>query len=150
MHSKRCGGSTSPVATMSAPHSPRCSFMPPTSANSSIRHSIFSGAIPIGKRNNRLADALAARAEQAALKPRDAEQPEHLHARVTFSAQERLSHRDFDTLTSDEWRTLRHQIRSHRMPLATEPTRRLKTASHGTHADLRASARSAVRSGGDG
>ena len=35
------------------------------------------------------------------------------------------------------------------MPLATEPTRRLKAASHGTHADLRASARNAVRSGGD-
>jgi uncharacterized protein with von Willebrand factor type A (vWA) domain len=30
-----------------------------------------------------------------------------------------------------------------------EPTRRLKAASHGTHADLRASARHAVRAGGD-
>ncbi len=35
------------------------------------------------------------------------------------------------------------------MPLATEPMRRFKAASHGTHADLRASARDAVRSGGD-
>ncbi|CAN7332093.1 VWA domain-containing protein [Caballeronia sp. LjRoot29] len=105
--------------------------------------------VPPPKRNNRLADALAARA--AELKPpnKQPDNVEHLHARFTFSAQERLSHRDFDTLTSDEWRALRHQIRSHRMPLATEPTRRLKTASHGTHADLRASARSAVRSGGD-
>src|SRR6266702_3386500 len=77
--------------------------------------------VPPPKRNNRLADALAARAEQnAASKPRQDEQPEQLHARITFSAQERLSHRDFDTLTSDEWRALRHQIRSHRMPLATE------------------------------
>src|SRR6202042_809958 len=109
---------------------------------------VTSGAPP-PKRNNRLADALAARA--AASKPgnEQSDNVEHLHARITFSAQERLSHRDFDTLTSDEWRALRHQIRSHRMPLATEPTRRLKTASHGTHADLRASARSAVRSGGD-
>src|SRR3984885_14406305 len=104
--------------------------------------------VPPPKRNNRLADALAARAAES--KRTSAPQSvEHLHARITFSAQERLSHRDFDTLTSDEWRTLRHQIRSHRMPLATEPTRRLKTASRGTHADLRASARSAVSSGGD-
>ncbi|MDR5749263.1 MULTISPECIES: VWA domain-containing protein [unclassified Caballeronia] len=111
---------------------------------------VKSGAPP-PKRNNRLADALAARAESSA-QQRPAEpdrEPEQLHARMTFSADERLSHRDFDTLTADEWRTLRHQIRSHRLPLATEPTRRLKAASHGTHADLRASARHAVRSGGD-
>lgn len=110
---------------------------------------VTSGAPP-PKRNNRLADALAARAA-ATTKPPQAHDrdPEQLHARMTFSAQERLSHRDFDTLSADEWRTLRHQIRSHRMPLATEPTRRLKAASHGTHADLRASARNAVRSGGD-
>jgi uncharacterized protein with von Willebrand factor type A (vWA) domain len=111
---------------------------------------VKSGAPP-PKRNNRLADALAARAESSA-QTRPAEhdrEPEQLHARMTFSADERLSHRDFDTLTADEWRTLRHQIRSHRLPLATEPTRRFKAASHGTHADLRASARHAVRSGGD-
>ncbi len=57
--------------------------------------------IPPPKRNNRLADALATRAA-ASNKP----VPEH--ARITFSAQERLSHRDFDTLSADEWRTLRH------------------------------------------
>jgi uncharacterized protein len=104
---------------------------------------------PPPKRNNRLADALAARSAATAKPQTPDEPPEQLHARMTFSAHERLSHRDFDTLTADEWRTLRHQIRSHRMPLATEPTRRLKAASHGTHADLRASARHAVRSGGD-
>lgn len=111
---------------------------------------VKSGAPP-PKRNNRLADALAARAESPTPKPPAAHdrEPGQVHARMTFSADERLSHRDFDTLTADEWRTLRHQIRSHRLPLATEPTRRLKTASHGTHADLRASARHAVRSGGD-
>jgi uncharacterized protein with von Willebrand factor type A (vWA) domain len=110
---------------------------------------VTSGAPP-PKRNNRLADALAARAAASTKPPQTHDRdPEQLHARMTFSAQERLSHRDFDTLSADEWRTLRHQIRSHRMPLATEPTRRLKAASHGTHADLRASARNAVRSGGD-
>ena len=109
---------------------------------------VTSGAPP-PKRNNRLADALAARAQSLSSKPQHEVQPEQVHARLTFSAHEHLSHRDFETLSADEWRTLRHQIRSQKMPLATEPTRRLKAASHGTHADLRASARSAVRSGGD-
>ena len=106
--------------------------------------------LPPPKRNNRLADALAARppgSRDARAAP-ETEQHE-LHAHVTFSAEEHLRHRDFDTLSADEWRTLRHVIRGHRLPLATEPTRRLKAASHGTHADLRASARHAVRSGGD-
>jgi uncharacterized protein len=110
---------------------------------------VTNGAPP-PKRNNRLADALAARAAASSAKTsRERDDQERLHARATFSSQERLSRRDFETLTADEWRALRHQIRSHRMPLATEPTRRLKAASRGTHADLRASARDAVRSGGD-
>ncbi|QSN61308.1 VWA domain-containing protein [Caballeronia sp. M1242] len=105
-------------------------------------------AAPPPKRNNRLADALATRTDTRETPPPEA-QAEETHARLSFSAQERLSHRDFDTLTADEWRALRHQIRAHRLPLATEPTRRLKAASRGTHADLRASARQAVRAGGD-
>lgn len=108
------------------------------------------GGVPPPRRNNRLADALAARtsAARGAHKPQQYEEHE-LRAHATFSAEERLRHRDFDTLTADEWRTLRHLIRARRLPLATERTRRLKAASHGTHADLRASARHAVRAGGD-
>ncbi|WP_250473413.1 VWA domain-containing protein [Caballeronia sp. GAFFF1] len=105
-------------------------------------------AAPPPKRNNRLADALATRTDTRET-PQPEAQAEETHARLSFSAQERLSHRDFDTLSADEWRALRHQIRAHRLPLATEPTRRLKAASRGTHADLRASARQAVRAGGD-
>jgi uncharacterized protein with von Willebrand factor type A (vWA) domain len=106
--------------------------------------------VPPPRRNNRLADALAARAPQR----QDAAHPEareehELRAHASFSAEERLRHRDFDTLSADEWRALRHLIRRRRLPLATERTRRLKAASRGTHADLRASAREAVRSGGD-
>ena len=108
------------------------------------------GGVPPPRRNNRLADALAARApaQRGAHKPQTHEEHE-LRAHATFSAEERLRHRDFDTLTADEWRTLRHLIRARRRPAATERTRRLKAASHGTHADLRASARHAVRAGGD-
>jgi hypothetical protein len=105
--------------------------------------------VPPPQRHNRLADALAARPPAT---PHDSagEPTRHeRHARVAFSADERLARRDFDTLTADEWRALRHLIRRQRISLATEPTRRLKAASHGTHADLRASARHAVRAGGD-
>ncbi|KND56526.1 carbon monoxide dehydrogenase E protein [Candidatus Paraburkholderia kirkii] len=107
--------------------------------------------MPPPARNNRLADALAARAADARDRRESpsGSKPEDTYARITFSSQERLSHRDFDTLTADEWCKLRHQIRAHRLPFATEPTRRLKAASRGTHADLKASARHAVRSGGD-
>lgn len=108
------------------------------------------GAMPPPKRNNRLADALAARRPPVGASPPPGEEERHeLRAQVTFSAEERLRQRDFDTLSADEWRALRHLIRGHRLPLATEPTRRLKAASRGSHADLRASARHAVRAGGD-
>ncbi|MGF6776076.1 vWA domain-containing protein [Paraburkholderia sp. GAS334] len=108
------------------------------------------GGLPPPRRNNRLADALAIRPppSKPGHSPQETAQHE-LHAHVTFSAEERLRHRDFDTLTADEWRTLRHLIRGQRLPLAMEPTRRLKASSRGTHADLRASARHAVRAGGD-
>jgi uncharacterized protein len=105
--------------------------------------------MPPAVRNNRLADALASRGN-ASSSARPGETTQHeLHAHATFSPEERLRHRDFDTLTADEWRMLRHLIRNRRVWLATEPTRRLRAASHGTHADLRASARQAVREGGD-
>ncbi len=108
------------------------------------------GGLPPPRRNNRLADALAARAATPRGTTPPASHDEHeLRAHASFSAEERLRQRDFETLTADEWRTLRHLIRAQRLPLATERTRRLKAASHGTHADLRASARHAVRAGGD-
>jgi uncharacterized protein len=107
-------------------------------------------SIPPPKRSNRLADALASRLVTPDHKKSPDEANQHeLQAHVTFSAEERLRHRDFDTLSAEEWRTLRHLIRNQRLPLATEPTRRLKASSRGTHADLRASARHAVRAGGD-
>ncbi|MFC5429357.1 VWA domain-containing protein [Paraburkholderia denitrificans] len=108
------------------------------------------GGLPPPRRNNRLADALAARADvQRGTQPPAPREEYEFRAHATFSAEERLRHRDFDTLSADEWRTLRHLIRARRLPLATERTRRLKAASHGTHADLRASARHAVHAGGD-
>ncbi|MEA3120918.1 MAG: uncharacterized protein QOH33_459 [Paraburkholderia sp.] len=100
-------------------------------------------------RNNRLADALASRSKVSPPAAVSDATRHELHARITFSPEENLRHRDFDTLSADEWRTLRHMIRNLRISLGTESTRRLRASSHGTHADLRASARQAVREGGD-
>ena len=67
--------------------------------------------LPPPRRNNRLADALAARPAGSRNAQTAPETEQHeLRAHVTFSAEERLRHRDFDTLSADEWRTLRHVI----------------------------------------
>ncbi|MGY8523608.1 vWA domain-containing protein [Paracidovorax citrulli] len=108
------------------------------------------GTAPPPPRNNRLADALAARQAPAPAPPPAGTSPrQRIDATLTFSAEERLAQRDFDTLSASEWRALQHLIRSRRLHLATERSRRLRPASNGTHADLRASARQAVRQHGE-
>ncbi len=103
---------------------------------------------PPPKRSNRLADALAARQPDMPARPAQAE-AERIHVPLTFSDQERLAQRDFETLTAQEWRALQHLVRTRRAHLALQRTRRLRAAACGTHADLRASARLAVRQHGE-
>ena len=103
---------------------------------------------PPPRRNNRLADALAAR-QPAAARPDAPMREERFTAPLTFSGQERLASRDFETLSAEEWRALQHLIRTRRTHLALQRTRRLRAAASGTHADLRASARLAVRQHGE-
>ncbi|CAG9163625.1 vWA domain-containing protein [Cupriavidus pinatubonensis] len=103
---------------------------------------------PPPRRSNRLADALAARQPELPARPQQTE-AERMAVPLTFSDQERLAQRDFETLTAQEWRALQHLIRKRRAHLAMERTRRLRPASRGTHADLRASARLAVRQHGE-
>ncbi|WP_373380253.1 VWA domain-containing protein [Cupriavidus nantongensis] len=103
---------------------------------------------PPPKRSNRLADALAAR--QPDMPSRAAQtEAERVHVPLTFSDQERLAQRDFETLSAQEWRALQHLVRTRRARLALQRTRRLRAATCGTHADLRASARLAVRQHGE-
>ncbi|WP_020205865.1 VWA domain-containing protein [Cupriavidus sp. WS] len=106
---------------------------------------------PPPRRGNRLADALAARQPpRAARREKENEETgERFGAPLTFSAQERLAQRDFETLGAEEWRALRHMIRARHARLATERTRRLRAAASGPRADLRASARLAVRQQGE-
>ncbi|MBB3013841.1 hypothetical protein FHX62_002504 [Cupriavidus alkaliphilus] len=103
---------------------------------------------PPPKRSNRLADALAARQPETPSRPAQTE-AERIHVPLTFSDQERLAQRDFETLTAQEWRALQHLVRTRRARLALQRTRRLRAATCGTHADLRASARLAVRQHGE-
>ncbi|MGO4329668.1 VWA domain-containing protein [Cupriavidus sp. 2TAF22] len=103
---------------------------------------------PPPQRSNRLADALAAQRPPQASQ-RGKENEERFTAPLTFSAQERLARRDFETLGAEEWRALQHMIRSRHTRLATERTRRLRPAASGPRADLRASARLAVRQQGE-
>jgi len=105
------------------------------------------GGAPPPRRNNRLADALAAR--QPAPSKREPDNVHQFTAPLTFSSHERLSARDFETLTAEEWRALQHQIRQRRTRLALQRTRRLRAAASGSRADLRASARLAVRQHGE-
>ncbi|RDK11562.1 vWA domain-containing protein [Cupriavidus lacunae] len=108
---------------------------------------VDSGAPP-PKRSNRLADALAARQPEPPSRPAQGE-AERIHVPLTFSDQEQLAQRDFETLTAQEWRALQHLVRTRRAHLAMQRTRRLRAATCGTHADLRASARLAVRQHGE-
>lgn len=103
---------------------------------------------PPPKRSNRLADALAARNPPAPSRDQPGRE-ERFTAPLTFSDQERLAQRDFETLTADEWRALQHMVRTRRTHLALQRTRRLRAAACGTRADLRASARLAVRQHGE-
>ncbi|MGO4307695.1 vWA domain-containing protein [Cupriavidus sp. RAF12] len=103
---------------------------------------------PPPKRSNRLADALAARNPPAPSRDQPGRE-ERFSAPLTFSDQERLAQRDFETLTADEWRALQHMVRTRRTHLALQRTRRLRAAACGTRADLRASARLAVRQHGE-
>lgn len=104
---------------------------------------------PPPRRSNRLADALAARTPEAPPRPQPPAAEERIAIPLTFSAQERLAQRDFETLDAEEWRTLQHLIRTRRAHLGLQRTRRLRAATHGTHADLRASAKLAVRQHGE-
>lgn len=111
---------------------------------------VTGGLSPL-KRNNRLAGALAVHQsnQRRQLSHSDNQIKREYSASATYSDKERLRHCDFDTLTPEEWWTLRYLIRAQCLPVGTEPTRRLKAASHGNHTDLRASARQAVRAGGE-
>ena len=95
----------------------------------------------------RVAEALAAGREQEPSQPQ--EQEFEFDAAMTWSAEEILREKDFEKMTTDEIAAARAAIRRLRLPIMTVPTRRFRPDKAGARADMRATLRAALRSGGD-
>jgi len=70
-------------------------------------------------------------------------------ARLTWSQREVLQDKDFEKMSAAEMREAREAIARMQLPLMAVPTRRWQPDPAGTRADMRASLRAALRSGGD-
>lgn len=70
-------------------------------------------------------------------------------ARLTWSQQEVLQDKDFEKMSAAEIRVAREAIAGMQLPFMAVPTRRWQPDPAGTRADMRASLRAALRSGGD-
>jgi uncharacterized protein len=71
-----------------------------------------------------------------------------LDAAMTFSDREQLRGMDFDKMSLEELARAKAAIAKLRLPVQDVPTRRFAPDRHGTRADLRATMRAALRSGG--
>jgi uncharacterized protein with von Willebrand factor type A (vWA) domain len=69
-------------------------------------------------------------------------------AAMTFSDRERLRGMDFEKMSLEELARAKAAIARMRLPVQDIPTRRFRPDPHGARADLRASLRAALRSGG--
>ena len=98
--------------------------------------------------------AVMARRLAEALHPNKAEGNEaeetetELDAAMTFSAQEQLRGMDFEKMSLEELARAKAAIARLRLPVQDVPTRRFAPDRHGARADLRATLRAALRSGG--
>jgi len=95
----------------------------------------------------RVAEALAADKN----KPEEAPEPEEfeLDAAMTWSADKRLARKDFDKMTNDEIALARQAISRLRLPIEEIRTRRFRPARRQARADMRATLKAALRTGGD-
>jgi uncharacterized protein with von Willebrand factor type A (vWA) domain len=96
--------------------------------------------------SRRVAEAMA---ETAAAAPGEGEGETELDASLTWSRREVLRERDFEKMSAAEMREARESIASMRLPIMEVPTRRWRPDPAGARADMRASLRAAMRSGGD-
>ncbi len=95
----------------------------------------------------RIAQALAQGADDRS-KSREEEELE-FDAAMTWSQQEILRTKDFEKMTNEEMALARSAIRRLRLPIMEVPTRRFRPDPSGARADMRATLRAALRSGGD-
>ena len=97
--------------------------------------------------NRRLTDALFP-AEQSETPVQEQEET-LLDAAFTFSAQEELKTRDFESMSAAEIDKAKKAIAAMRLPIVSVKTRRYKENSRGRRIDMRATIRASLRSGGN-
>ncbi len=99
--------------------------------------------------SRRVAEAMKAASSKPA-DDRSAEQEESIEgdAAHTWSHREVLQHKDFEKMAAEEVRAAREHIKRMRLPIMEVPTRRWRPDQAGARADMRASLRAALRSGG--
>ncbi len=99
--------------------------------------------------SRRIAEALTAGASpQDDIKTRETEEVE-FDAALTFSQDEVLREMDFEKMSNAEIDAAKAAMRHMRLPVVEIPTRRFRADKTGARADMRATLRAALRSGGD-
>ena len=101
-------------------------------------------APPRTQRPARLEQALAGAARPPAAPPKPSGDEHQVDALLTFSDRERLQHRDFDSMTVEEFRTACRLVREVPLPIDPVPVRRWRAARRGTP-DLRGTLRRLAR-----
>jgi uncharacterized protein len=94
----------------------------------------------------RLAEALHPNRDASEREPEEVET--EIDAVMTFSDREQLRAMDFEKMSLEELARAKAAIARLRLPVEDVPTRRFKPDRHGARADLRATLRAALRSGG--
>ncbi len=99
--------------------------------------------------NRRLAEALKGDQPDAGEDGGDDEEPDiTVDAVMTWSAREVLQDMDFEKMSSDELAQAKRAIARMRLPIMEVPTRRFRRDPTGARIDMRATLRTALRSGG--
>ena len=80
---------------------------------------------------------------------REEEEQTEIDAVMTFSNKEILQEIDFEKMSGEELAEAKRAIQAMRLPIMEVPTRRFRPAQQGQRADLRATMRAGLRSGGD-
>jgi len=98
--------------------------------------------------SRRIQDALSSKDEGEDDEEREREEEIEFDAAMTASARELLQEMDFEDMSADEIAQAKAAIARMRLPLAEIPTRRFEPATQRRRVDMRATLRTALRSGG--
>ncbi len=99
--------------------------------------------------SRRLAEALASAPDRGREDETDRSDEPEIDAAMTFSSRELLQRTDFEKMSAAELAAAKQAVRAMRLPVMQVATRRYRPAAEGRRADLRATLRAALRSGGD-